>query len=166
MRNLWLKRAVQIFGCVVLCCVFAVAQQNENTAKKGITLADLGITPEQKTQIDAMWKLKRQKHIQAAKDLKTLNRFVKDSLISEKEIQETLKKFRTKRKEMQDAVNKAEEALIETLSPRAQLHLTVLGILDNGLPRRTSRTQADKEAGQKNNDVPTPAEQSQDKTSQ
>ncbi len=166
MRKLWIKRTVQICGCVMLCCVFAVAQKNEDPAKEGITLADLGVTPEQKTQIDAMWKLKRQKHTQAVKDLKTLNRFVKDSLIDEKEIQETLKKFRTKRKGMQDQIDKAEEALIKTLSPRAQLHLTVLGILDNGLPRRTMRTQADKAAGQKNNDAPTPAEQSQDKTPQ
>ncbi len=166
MRKMWIKRVVQICGCVVLCCVFAWAQKNEETVKEGITLADLGVTSEQKTQIDAMWKLKREKHIQAVKDLKTLNRFVKDSLISEKEIQETLKKNRTKRKEMQDKINKAEEALIEALSPRAQLHLTVLGILDNGLPRRTMRTQADKAAAQKNSDVPTPAEQSQNKTSQ
>ena len=166
MRKLWIKRTVQICGCVLLCCVFAVAQKNEDTVKEGITLADLGVTPKQKTQIDAMWKLKRQKHIQAVNDLKTLNRFVKDSLIGEKEIQETLKKYRTKRKEMQVQIDKAEEALIKTLSPRAQLHLTVLGILDNGLPRRTMKTQTDKEAGQKNNDAPTPAEQSQDKTLQ
>ena len=166
MRKLWIKRTVQICGCVVFCCVFAVAQKSEDPVKEGITLADLGVTPAQKTQIDAMWKLKRQKHIQAVKDLKTLNRFVKDTLIGEKEIKETLKKFRTKRKEMQDEIDKAEEALIETLSPRAQLHLTVLGILDNGLPRRTTRTQADKEVGQKNSDSSTPLEQSPDKTSQ
>lgn len=166
MRNLWIKRTMQICGCVMFCCVFALAQKNEDTVKEGITLADLGVTPEQKTQINAMWKLKRQMHIQAVKDLKTLNRYVKDALISEKEIKETLKKFRTKRKKMHDEIDKAEEALIKTLSPRAQLHLTVLGILDNGLPRRMTRTQADKEAGQKNSDVPTPAKQPKDKTPQ
>ncbi len=149
MRKMWIKRTVQICACVVLCCMFAVAQKNEGTTKEGITLADLGVTPEQKIQIEAMWKLKRQKHGQAVKDLKTLNRFVKDTLISEKEIEETLKKFRTKRKEMQNEIDKAEEALIETLSPHAQLHLTLLGILDNGLPHRTARTQTDKAAGQK-----------------
>lgn len=57
MRKLWIKRTVQICGCVVLCCAFAVAQKNEETVKEGITLADLDVTSEQKTQIDAMWKL-------------------------------------------------------------------------------------------------------------
>ena len=161
MRKLWIKRILQICGCIVFCCVFAWAQKNDAPVKQGRTLADLGVTPEQKTQIDAMWKLKRQKHGQAAKDLKTLNRLVKDTLISDEEIRETLKKFRTKRKEIQEQVDKAEEKLIKTLPPRAQLHLTVLGILDNGLPRRTARTQTEKKAGQKNNDAPTPTEQPQ-----
>ncbi|MDE0635174.1 MAG: hypothetical protein OXI43_04885 [Candidatus Poribacteria bacterium] len=31
-----------------------------------------------------------------------------------------------------EEIDKAEESLIQTLSPRVQLHLTVLGIFDNG----------------------------------
>ncbi len=167
MRKLWIKWTVHILGSVVLfCCVFAWAQKSDAPVKEGITLADLGVTPEQKTQIEAMWKLKRQKHIQAVKYLKTLNRFVKDSLIKDKEIRETLEKFRTKRKELQDQIDKAEKALGQTLPARAQLHLTVLGILENGLPRRIARTKTDKEAGQKNSDGSTPAEQPQDKIPQ
>ncbi len=160
MRKLWIKRTAQILGCVVFCCVFAWAQKGEDTVKESLTLADLGVTAEQKIQINVMWKLKRQKHIQAVEDLKTINRFVKDSLIGDDEIRETLEKFRTKRKEMQDQIDKAEKALTQTLSPRAQLHLTVLGILDNGLPRRTARTKEDKAVGQKNSDGSTPAERS------
>ena len=101
----------------MFCCVFAWAQKGEDTVKESLTLADLGVTSEQKIQINAMWKLKRQKHIQAIKDLKTVNRFVKDSLIGDDEIRETLEKFRTKRKEMQDQIDKAEKALTQTLSP-------------------------------------------------
>ena len=104
MRKLWIKRTAQILGCVVFCCVFAWAQKDEDTVKESLTLADLGVTSEQKIQINAMWKLKRQKHIQAIKDLKTVNRFVKDSLIGDDEIRETLEKFRTKRQEMQDQI--------------------------------------------------------------
>ena len=150
---------IPIFGLIALCSIFAWAQKNSETEKGRISLAAIGVTPEQKTQIDAMWKLKLQKHRQAVTDLKTLNRYVKDTLMSEKEIRETLERFRLKRIEMQKKIDKAEEALIKSLSPRAQLHLTVFGILDNGLPRRTTKTQTDKEVGQKNNGVSTPVEQ-------
>ncbi len=163
---MWIIRSLQICGCVVLFSILAWSQNNEEPVKEGITLADLGVTVEQKTQIDAMWKLKRQKHAQSVKDLKTFNRLVKDSLIGDKEIQETLKKVRTKRKAMQIQIDKAEEALIKTLSPRAQLHLTILGILDNGLPRRIVKNQEDKTEGQKNNDTPIPVEQPVERTPQ
>ena len=150
---------IPILGCVALCSIFAWAQKNSENEKERISLAEIGVTPEQKTQIDAMWKLKLQKHRQAVKDLKTLNRYAKDTLMSEKDIRETLERIRAKRKKMQDQIDQAEEALIKSLAPRAQLHLTVFGILDNGLPRRTTKTQTNKEIGQKNNGVSTPVEQ-------
>ena len=159
MKNLWIKRTIQILGCVVLCSIFAWAQKDEGLVKEGLTLTDLGVTAEQKTQIEAMWKLKRQKHLEAVKDLKTLNRLVKDSLIGDEEIRKTLEKFRTKRKELQKQIDKAEKEIIEVLSPRAQLHLTVLGVLDNGLPRRIVKTQSDKATLKKNSNVPSPTEQ-------
>ena len=149
---------IPIFGLITICSILAWGQKNSETEKERISLAEIGVTPEQKTQIDAMWKLKLQKHRQAVMDLKTLNRYVKDSLMSEKEIRETLERFRSKRIEMQNEIDKAEDALIKRLTPRAQLHLTVFGILDNGLPRRTTKTQSDKEVGQKNNGVSTPVE--------
>ncbi len=158
MKNLWIKRTIQILGCVVLCSIFAWAQKDEGLVKEGLTLTDLGVTAEQKTQIEAMWKLKRQKHLEAVKDLKTLNRLVKDSLIKDEEIRKTLEKFRTKRKELQKQIDKAEKEIIEVLSPRAQLHLTVLGVLDNGLPRRIVKTQSDKATPKKNSNVPSPTE--------
>ncbi|MCG9127819.1 hypothetical protein JT359_09500 [Candidatus Poribacteria bacterium] len=161
-RNIY---SILILGCIVFCSIFAWAQKNSQTEKEKVSLAEIGVTPEQKTQIDAMWKLKLQKHRKAVKDLKTLNRYVKDTLISEKEIRETLEKFRRERVELQGQIDKAEETLIKSLTPRAQLHLTVFGILDNGLPRRTTKTQAGKETGQKNSGLTTPVEQPQSNTS-
>ena len=159
MKNLWIKRTIQIIGCVVLFSIIAWAQKDEELVKEGITLTDLGVTTEQKTQIEGMWKLKRQKHIEAVKDLKTLNRLVKDSLIGDEEIRKTLEIFRLKRKELQKKIDKSETKLVEVLSPRAQLHLTVLGVLDNGLARRIVKTQKDRSVPEKSSDVAIPTEQ-------
>ena len=131
-----------ILMCVALFGVIAWGQKDSNEQQKGVTLADLGVTEAQKTEIEALWELKRQKQIQAVADLKTLNRLVRDSLAEDTDIQETLDTFRTKRKEMQERINEIEEGLIEVLPPRAQLHLTVLGVLDNGILRKMTRAQA------------------------
>ncbi len=159
MKKMWINRTIQIIGCVVFFSIIAWAQKDEELVKEGITLTDLGVTAEQKTQIQAMWKLKRQKHLEAVKDLKTLNRLVKDSLIGDKEIRKTLEKIRTKRKELQKQIDKSETALIKVLAPRAQLHLTVLGILDNGLPRRIVKAQTNKTVPEESKDVTKPTEQ-------
>ena len=131
--------------CVALFGVIAWAQKNNNENQKGVTLADLGVTEAQKTQIEALWELKRQKQIQAVTDLKTLNRLVRDSLAADAEIQEKLDAFRVKRKRIQERIDELEEALIQTLPARAQLHLTVLGVLDNGIPRKMTRSQSSKQ---------------------
>ncbi len=158
MKHLWIKRTIQIIGCVVLFSIIAWAQKDEALVQEGLTLTDLGVTAEQKTQIEVMWKLKRQKHLDAVKELKTLNRLVKDSLIGDEEIRKTLENFRSKRKELQTQIDKSETKLIEVLSPRAQLHLTVLGVLENGLPRRILKTQKDKSAPEKSSDAASPTE--------
>ena len=145
--TLW-KRALGILMCVALFGVIAWAQKNGNESQKGVTLADLGVTEAQKTQIEALWELKRQKQIEAIANLKTLNRLVKDSLVEDTEIRETLDEFRMKRKEMQKQIDEVEAGLIQTLPPRAQLHLTVLGVLDNGIPRKMSRSQTGKKTGE------------------
>ena len=142
-RHIW-KGALGILMCVTFFGVIAWAQKNSNENQKGVTLADLGVTEAQKTQIEALWELKRQKQIQAVADLKTLNRLVRDSLAEDEEIQETLDQFRVKRKEMQKRINEVEEGLIQTLPPQAQLHLTVLGVLDNGTQRKMTKSQASK----------------------
>ncbi len=144
MQNVWIQRTVGILAILATCAVIAWAQK-----EKGTTLADLGVTEEQKIQIKAMWELKRQKQIQATKTLQILNQLAKDPAIEDAEIQETLAEHRTKRKEMQRQIEQAEEALTETLPPRAQLHLTLLGVLDNGLPRRIVRQQPDKKKERK-----------------
>lgn len=139
MQKAWIQRTIGIFAILVTCGLIAWAQK-----EKGTTLADLGVTEEQKTQIKAMWELKRQKQIQSTKALHTLNQLAKDSLVGDAEIQKTLAEMRAKRKETQQQIEQAEEALTQTLPPRAQLHLTLLGVLDNGLPRRIARQQSAK----------------------
>ena len=152
-RSTCWKGALGILICVALFGVIALAQNNNNKNEKGVTLADLGVTAAQKTQIEALWELKRQKQIQAVADLKTLNRLVRDSLATDTEIQEKLDAFRAKRMEMQERIDETEEGLIQTLPARAQLHLTVLGVLDNGIPRKLMRTQS----GKKTDENATPA---------
>ena len=144
-RQIRVKHILGILICVLLCGVIAWAQKNDGENKQGQTLADLGVTEAQQTQLKALWDLKRQKQIQAVDDLKTLNRFAKDSLAKDAEIQETLDKFRAKRKEIQEQIEGIEEGLVQTLPTRAQLHLTLLGVLDNGIPRRTTKAQTNKE---------------------
>ena len=78
------------------------------------------------------------------KALQSLNHLAKDSHVADAEIQTTLAEMREKRKALQQQIEKAEDALTQTLSPRAQLHLTLLGVLDNGLPRRIGRQQNEK----------------------
>lgn len=139
MQKAWIQRTIGILAILVTCAVIAWAQK-----EKGTTLADLGVTEEQTTQIKAMWELKRQKQIQATKALQTLNHLAKDSHVADAEIQTTLAEMRAKRKALQQQIEEAEDALTQTLPPRAQLHLTLLGVLDNGLPRRIVRQQNEK----------------------
>lgn len=139
------KHILVILICVALFGVIAWAQKNNNGEnREGTTLGDLGVTETQKAQLEELWDLKRQKDIQAINDLKTLNRLAKDSLVEDIEIQKTLDEFRTKRKEMQERIDEVEEELVQVLPTRAQLHLTLMGVLDNGVPRRTKKTQTHK----------------------
>ena len=140
----WIKHILGLLICVSLCGVIAWAQKNGSENKQGQTLADLGVTEAQQTQLKALWDLKRRKQIQAVDDLKTLNRLAKDSLAEDAEIQEILNKFRAKRKEIKEQIEGIEEGLVQTLPTRAQLHLTLLGVLDNGIPRRTAKAQTNK----------------------
>ena len=142
------KYILAILICVVLCGVLAWAQKSSDENQKGITLVDLGVTEAQKVQLEELWDLKRQKDIQAINDLKALNRLAKDSLVADAEIQETLDKFRAKRQEMRGQIEAIEEELIQALPTQAQLHLTLMGVLDNGIPRRTKRAQANKGTGE------------------
>ncbi|RKU20732.1 hypothetical protein C6500_07910 [Candidatus Poribacteria bacterium] len=141
------KQILAILISVALCGVIAWAQKSNDESQKGITLVDLGVTEEQKVQLEELWNLKRQKDIQAINDLKTLNRLAKDSLVEDAEIQETLDTFRAKRKEMRGQIEESEEELIQTLPTQAQLHLTLMGVLDNGIPRRTKKAQTNKNTG-------------------
>lgn len=153
MQNVWIQRTIGILVMLAACGVIAWAQKHSST-EKGTTLADLGVTEEQKTQIKAMWELKRQKQIQAAKSLHTLNQLAKDSRVEDATIQKTLAEMRAKRQETQQQIEQAEEALTQTLPPRAQLHLTLLGVLDNGLPRRIVRQQPDNKKEAETNQSP------------
>ena len=142
------KYILAILICGVLCGVLAWAQKSSDENQKGITLVDLGVTEAQKVQLEELWDLKRQKDIQAINDLKALNRLAKDSLVADAEIQETLDKFRAKRQEIRGQIEVIEEALIQALPTQAQLHLTLMGVLDNGIPRRTKKAQTNKGTGE------------------
>ena len=142
--QVWIKRMVGILICVAFCGVIASAQKGGNDNAEGVTLADLGVTEAQKTELETLWKLKRQKQIQAVEDLKTLNRLAKDTLAEDADIQEILIEFRTKRREAQQKIEEIEEGLLQTLPIRAQLHLTLLGVLDNGIPPRIPKSQTEK----------------------
>ncbi len=142
------KHILAILIGVALCGIIAWAQKSSDENQKGTTLVDLGVTEEQKVQLEKLWDLKRQKDIQAINDLKTLNRLAKDSLVDDAVIQETLDKFRAKRKEMRGQIEEIEEKLIQALPTKAQLHLTLMGVLDNGIPRRTKKAQANKNTGE------------------
>jgi len=142
--RIWIQRTVGILLCIAFCGVIASAQKRSNDNAEGITLAALGVTAAQRTELETLWKLKRQKQIQAIEDLKTLNRLVKDTLAEDTEIQKTLIEFRTKRKAAQEKIEKLEEGLLQALPIRAQLHLTLLGVLDNGIPPRVAKSQTEK----------------------
>ena len=142
------KYILAILMWIGLCGIFAWAQKSSNENKKGVTLVDLGVTEAQKIQLEELWDLKRQRDIQAINDLKTLNRLAKDSLVEDAEIQETLDKFRAKRKEIRKQIEEIEDTLIQTLPTQAQLHLTLMGVLDNGIPRRAKKAQTNKNTGE------------------
>ena len=142
--HVWIKRIVGILICLAFFGVIASAQKGSEDNAEGVTLADLGVTEAQRTELETLWKLKRQKQIQAVEDLKTLNRLAKDTLAEETDIQKTLIEFRTKRKAAQQKIEKIEEGLLQTLPIRAQLHLTLLGVLDNGIPPRIPKARTEK----------------------
>ena len=148
-------------GLVLALLIFATffgfvtwAQKTEDgTKKEGVTLAALGVTEEQKAQIKALWELKRQRHLQAIENLRPLNRLAKDEIASDEEVREVLKKFHQQRLKQERKVQMAEENLIKSLPPRAQLHLTILGVLDNGLtPRHLSTAPKREDSTQKSSD--------------
>ena len=129
------------------------AQKTEDgTKKEGVTLEALGVTAEQKERIKALWEFKRQSHRQAIENLKPLNRLAKDRMTSDEQVREILKKFHQQRLAQEQKIKIAEENLLKSLPPRAQLHLTILGVLDNGLPPRFSAAPKKEDNTQKPSD--------------
>jgi hypothetical protein len=144
---------------LIFAAIFGLVAWAQNTEKEiehtAVTLADLGVTTEQKAQIKILWELKRQKQIQAIETLRSLNRLARDTMASDAEIREALLKFRQKRSEQEQNIKASEDKLIKSLPPRAQLHLTILGVLDNGLTLRRSGGPSKREEGtQKVGDAP------------
>ena len=129
------------------------AQKTEDgTKKEGVTLEALGVTAEQKERIKALWEFKRQTHRQAIENLKPLNRLAKDKMASDADVREVLKTFRQQHLAQEQKVKIAEDNLIKSLPPRAQLHLTILGVLDNGLSPRFSAAPKKEDNTQKPSD--------------
>jgi len=143
MRKWRMNHVVFLIVLATLFGIMAQAQKSEDDAGGDhTTLADLGVTEAQELGIKALWELKRQNQIHALNDLKILNRLAKDSVTSEDEIRETLKELRQRRLAQEQQIQSVEQSLIESLSVRAQLHLTILGVLENGLARRVAGTTA------------------------
>ncbi len=140
MRKLSIGALLSLTALAIAFGLMARAQKDDAATEDSVTLAKLGVSETQKTQIKALWELKRQAHIQALNDLKILNRLARDKVASEEKIGEALRKLRQRRISTKQEIRTAEESLIETLPVRAQLHLTILGVLDNGLTRRIGRT--------------------------
>ena len=147
MRKLSIGALLSLTALAIAFGLMARAQKDDAATEDSVTLAKLGVSEDQKTQIKALWELKRQAHIQALNDLKILNRLARDKVASEEKIGEALRKLRQRRLTTKQEIRTAEESLIETLPVRAQLHLTILGVLDNGLTRRIGRTRG-KEAAE------------------
>ena len=147
MRKLSIGALLSLTALAIAFGLMARAQKDDAATEDSVTLAKLGVSETQKTQIKALWELKRQAHIQALNDLKILNRLARDKVASEEKIGEALRKLRQRRLTTKREIRLAEESLIETLPVRAQLHLTILGVLDNGLTRRIGRTRG-KEAAE------------------
>ena len=139
MRKLSVGALLSLTTLAIVFGLVAQAQKDDAAAENSVTLAKLGVSEDQKTQIKALWELKRQAHIRALKDLKILNRLARDEVASEDKIGETLQRLRKRRLTTKRKIRSAEESLIETLPVRAQLHLTILGVLENGLTRRIGR---------------------------
>ena len=137
MRKFYINLALALLIFATFFGFVTWAQKTEEGAKKeGVTLEALGVTAAQKERIKALWEFKRQTHRQAIENLKPLNRLAKDEMTSDEEVRETLKKFHQQRLTQEQKVKIAEENLLKSLPPRAQLHLTILGVIDNGLPPR------------------------------
>ena len=144
-----------VLALLVFAIFFGVAtwaqKTGEGAQKGGGTLEALGVTPEQKAQIKALWELKRQTRRQVIENLKPLNRLAKDKIAPDADVREVLKKFRQHHLAQEQKVKMAEEDLIKSLPSRAQLHLTILGVLDNGLPPRLSTAPKKEDNTQKPN---------------
>ena len=139
MRKFYINLALALLIFATFFGFVTWAQKTEDgTKKEGVTLEALGVTAEQKERIKALWEFKRQSHRQAIENLKPLNRLAKDKIALDDQVREVLKKFRQQHLAQEQKVKMAEENLLKSLPPRAQLHLTILGVLDNGLPPRFS----------------------------
>ena len=119
MRKLSVGALLSLTALAIVFGLVAQAQKDDAAAENSVTLAKLGVSEDQKTQIKALWELKRQAHIQALKDLKILNRLARDEVASEDKIGETLQRLRKRRLTTKRKIRSAEESLIETLPVRA-----------------------------------------------
>ena len=139
MPKFYINLALALLVCATFFGFVTSAQKMEDgDRKEGVTLEALGVTAAQKERIKALWEFKRQSRRQAIENLKPLNRLAKDRMTSDEEVRKILKKFHQQRLAQEQKVKIAEENLLKSLPPRAQLHLTILGVLDNGLPPRFS----------------------------
>ena len=143
-----------LLALAILYGVMAWGQKKTDPQGEGVTLGELGVSEAQKAQIKTLWELKRKKQIQALENLRVLNRLARDEMASDEQVGEAVSQIRHQNSEMTQRINALEELLIEALPPRAQLHLMILGVLDNGLTPRYLKREEKSERDSNSNGGP------------
>lgn len=114
-------------------------------------LDGLKLTEDQRKAVMELVNVKLEARRKAREELRELRRLARDRNASEEEIRRALTEFRGKRLQERKRMLDMEEKLIEGLPARAALQLTVIGVLENGLPfppqleREPRRTQLQRE---------------------
>lgn len=94
----------------------------------------LKLTEDQRKTVMELVNAKLEAGRKAREEVRELRRLIRDRNASEEELRKALMDFRRRRAQDRDKILNMEERLIKSLTARAALQLTVIGVLENGLP--------------------------------
>ncbi|RKY05362.1 hypothetical protein DRP77_01195 [Candidatus Poribacteria bacterium] len=94
----------------------------------------LKLTEDQKKAVMELVNAKLEASRKAREEVRELRRLARDRSAPEEELRKALMEFRKRRLQERKRILDMEEKLIEGLPARAALQLTVIGVLENGLP--------------------------------